>query len=120
MKRHDDAERTEARWRTIVARAEADGLCLLGQGAVTAKRARGRIVWVLRYRVGLGAKTVHKSIYLGADEGGRLRQRVRELLERYRHQGRWLKQLPALVRLAAKLSALGRQHATRSGAQNTQ
>ena len=122
MRPSDDARRPEARWRTIVTKVESDGPCLLGQGSVTAKKARGRTVWVLRYRVRGEGKAVHRSIYLGADEGGRLRRRVHELLEGYRRQGRWLRQLPALVRLAARLSALGRRSATRAcprGAQDS-
>ena len=117
-----DAARREAHWRKVVARVEADGPCLLGQGSVTAKRAQSRTVWVLRYRLRLEARIIHRSIYLGTDESGQLRQRVRELLEGYRRQGRWLRQLPALVRLAARLSALGRRSATRAcpgGAQDT-
>ena len=122
MRPSDDARRPEARWRTIVAKVESDGPCLLGQGAVTAKKARGRVVWVVRYRLRGEGKAVHRSVYLGADEGGQLRQRVRELLEGYRRQGQWLRQLPALVRLAARLSAIGRCQATRTcpgGAQDT-
>src|SRR5262249_17232585 len=122
MRPSDDARRPETRWRKVLTVVETDGPCLLGQGAMLAKRARGRVVWVLRYRVRGEGKAVHRSIYLGADEGGRLRERVRELLEGYRRQGQWLRQLPALVRLAARLSALGRRSASRvcpGGAQDT-
>src|SRR5262245_55788964 len=73
VKPSGDAARQEARWRKVVATVESDGPCLLGQGSVTAKKARGRVVWVLRYRVRLEARTIHRSIYLGADEGGQLR-----------------------------------------------
>jgi hypothetical protein len=114
MKPSNDARRIEARWRAITAKVEADAPCLLRQGALIGKRARGRLVWVLRYRARHGGKHVHRSIYLGADERGLLRERVCELLESYRRQGRWLRQLPALARLAAKLSALGRRQAKRA------
>src|SRR5262249_35688288 len=75
-KRPADDGRQEARWRKIGAQVEADGRYLLGQGAVIAKRARGRTVWALRYRARHGGRAIHRSIYLGADEQGLLRQRV--------------------------------------------
>jgi hypothetical protein len=106
--------RQEARWREIVAQVEADGPCLLRQGALIGKRARGRIVWALRYRARHEGRPIHRSLYLGTDERGLLRERVCGLLDLYRQQGRWLRQLPALVRLAAKLGALGRRQATRA------
>jgi len=113
MRPSDDA-RQEARWRKIVAQVEADGRYLMGQGAVVAKRARGRIVWALRFRAWDEGRAIHGSLYLGADAQGKLRQRAHELLECYRQQGRWLRQLPALARLAAKLSAVGRRQAKRA------
>lgn len=110
MKVHDGAESQESRWRAILAKIEADGPVLMDQGSVIVKKARGRDISVLRYRIKCAGKIVHRSIYLGADQGGQLRRRVREVLESYRAQGRWLRQLPAYARLAAKISAFGRRH----------
>lgn len=109
MKSNDDNFCLETRWQQILEKISTDGPSLLRSSSVVTKQARGRRVWVLRFRARLGGKVRHRCIYLGADDNGELRRRVRAWLEARRQQGQWLRQLSGFAQLAARLNRLGRQ-----------
>lgn len=117
MNSSNESIRREDRLQQIEMQIEADAPYLRSQGCIITKRARGRRIWVLRYRVHREGKLVHRSIYLGGDEHIELRQRAEELLAWHRHAGLWMEQLPTLVGLSSSFSVLGKRQFSRTASQ---
>ena len=58
----------EKRWQAIRTKIEAAAHHLRMQGTVMPKVARGRQVWVIRYRIIDEGHKRYRSIYLGGDD----------------------------------------------------
>ena len=105
----DDAESWERRWRVIEAKLEAHADMLVRQGAIVAKQANGRKVWVIRFKAQVEGKSVQRMIYLGGDDQPELIRRAQAKLNEYRELKRLPAELASFVRMARRLSAIARR-----------
>jgi hypothetical protein len=79
------------------------------QGSIVAKRASGRMTWVLRFVVRNGGRSVHRSVLLCGDDEPGLLLRARRLLRHYRSRSAWAEEVALFARVAGAAKAtLGR------------
>src|SRR3954452_8660227 len=96
----DDDDDTERRWAAIRSKLEASSEQLIGRGALVAKVACGRRIWVVRFGDESGPRKVLRTVYVGDDP--ELVDRARRLLASYKGRARWPAEVAASARLAAR------------------
>jgi hypothetical protein len=98
----------QKKWLVLREKFETSAALLSRQGALVSKETTaGRRVWAVRFVVAEGGRTVHRSIYVGADQV--LLHRTRRLLEHYRFEGSLRRQLAAWARMLATACATVRR-----------
>jgi hypothetical protein len=63
----------------------------------------------VRFVIRDAGRRVHRAVYIGGDDQPELLESARRLLELYRAQGRWGKEVAAFARFAAAFSGLTRR-----------
>lgn len=110
-----DVADLETRWATIKLKLEPNAEVLARQGTLVAKFARGRRDWAVRFVVMVGARRVHRSVYVGGDDVPELIERAGALLEGYRRMGRWADEVEGYAGLAARAGGIARRMAAGRG-----